>query len=94
MLAKPQWSDRGEWGVYAGPGAVVGLDIFGDTKSFSVAAAGQVGLEYSFDFPLLLAVDMRPCIGLHVNTGKGARVGFYDNGLLGLVPNLSVRYRF
>ena len=102
MIAQPQWTDRGEWGFYAGPGAVVGMDLFGDVKHFSVAAAGQVGLEYTFWFPLQLSVDLRPVIGMHINSGYtahdgthyGTRVGFYDNGLLGFAPTISVRYRF
>ncbi len=108
IWARPAWTNKGTWALYAGPGATLGyvndevhykgpdgknvINFF--DNGFMLGLCGQVGLEYSFDFPLLLAVDMRPCIGLHVNTGKGARVGFYDNGLLGLVPNLSVRYRF
>ena len=71
-----------------------------------IAAAGHVGLEYTFDFPLQLCIDLRPCFGIHVNDGKfydketgirvdyGGKVGFYDNGLLGFAPSLSVRYCF
>ena len=27
MIAQPNWTDRGEWGVYAGPGAAVQLGL-------------------------------------------------------------------
>ena len=88
MIAQPQWTDRGEWGFYAGPGAVVGMDLFGDVKHFSVAAAGQVGLEYTFWFPLQLSIDIRPQLGVGF-ANKAA--GFYFGGFW---PTLGVRYRF
>ena len=85
MLANPQWTDRGEWGFYAGPGAALGL--YGN--SFCAAVAGQVGLEYTFWFPLQLSLDLRPQIGFWA--GKGA-AGFY--GVDSFCPTVSVRYRF
>lgn len=88
MIAQPQWTDRGEWGVYAGPGAVVGMDLFGDVKHFSVAAAGQVGLEYTFWFPLQLSIDIRPQLGVGF---ANQAAGFYFGGFW---PTLGVRYRF
>ena len=79
MIAQPQWTDRGEWGLYAGAGAAVGLD-----KTIRIGAAGQVGLEYTFWFPLQLSVDIRPQLGL-VNSVFG---------IWGWAPCLSVRYKF
>lgn len=79
MIAQPQWTDRGEWGFYAGAGAAVGLD-----KTIRIGAAGQVGLEYTFWFPLQLSVDIRPQLGL-INSAFG---------IWGWAPCLSVRYRF
>ena len=87
MLAQPQWTDRGEWGVYAGPGAAVGLG-FGPVSSFNLAACGQVGLEYTFWFPLQLSLDIRPQLGFVTAGGHG---GFYFGGWC---PALGVRYRF
>ena len=84
MLAKPQWTDRGEWGFYAGPGASIG---FGVTNTAHVAVAGLVGLEYTFWFPVQLSVDIRPQFGLDFGNG----VGFHASGYW---PTLSVRYRF
>ncbi|MEN1783806.1 MAG: hypothetical protein AAGF77_01595 [Bacteroidota bacterium] len=51
-----------------------------------VFAAGQVGVEYAFDFPLLLSFDMRPEVGLIGYSG-------FDNGFLFDIA-LGVRYIF
>ena len=102
VWARPAWTDMGTWALYAGPG--VSLGYVGDkvtyknelTKintrdhGFMFALAAQAGIEYNFDFPLQLAADIRPYFGLHV----GRKAGFYDRGLLGLIPTLSARYRF
>ncbi|MCQ2146888.1 MAG: hypothetical protein MJZ16_05150 [Bacteroidales bacterium] len=112
MIAQPNWS-RGEWGFYAGPGAFAGylddkikIDHYDNqvgvahASGFAFGITGQVGLEYTFWFPLQLSVDVRPYLGLHIN-GDGkhdvypTKVGLYDRGAnLGLAPTLSVRYRF
>ena len=84
MIAQPQWTSQGEWGFYAGPGVAVGLGL-GEASYFSLAVAGMVGLEYTFNFPLQLSLDVRPQIGL----------GFGGHGLhWGLMPALGVRYKF
>lgn len=68
-LAQPEFTDRGEWGLYFGPGAVAGYGPYtkklddGTTKSGGypfVGAAVQLGMEYTFWFPLQLSVDFRP----------------------------------
>ena len=87
MIAQPQWTDRGEWGFYAGPGAAVGLG-FGSASHVNIAATGQAGLEYTFWFPLQLSIDIRPQLGLY--TG-GGQAGLYFGGWC---PALSIRYRF
>lgn len=89
MIAQPEWTSKGEWGFYAGPLVRAGYYFLG----YGYAAAGaQVGLEYTFHFPLQLAVDVRPSVGARFGTGY---TGFYTGGLLtGLVPTLSVRYSF
>ena len=87
MIAQPDWTSRGEWGFYAGPGASLG---YGSNNSFHIAAVGQVGLEYTFWFPLQLSVDLRPQFGVDVHDGAH----FYTGGLFGFVPTLGVRYRF
>lgn len=90
MIAQPSWTDRGEWGFYAGPGAAVGVGFVPDATFASIAVAGQVGLEYTFWFPLQLSVDLRPKIGVAINDGAH----FYAGGLFGFIPCISVRYRF
>jgi hypothetical protein len=83
MIAQPQWTDRGEWGVYAGPGANLGLGLNG---WFNVAVCGQVGLEYTFWFPLQLSVDIRPSLGFSTGDEPLYFGGFY--------PCIGVRYKF
>lgn len=121
VWARPAWTDKGTWALYAGPGVSLGYVndqvhfkandgkniIHYLDNGFMLGVCGQVGLEYTFWFPLQLSVDLRPTIGMHINGGHtqtnavngdtvtyGARVGFYDNGLLGFAPTISVRYRF
>ena len=88
-LAKPQWTDRGEWSVYAGPGAGLGLGWVGGASYFNIGVVGMVGLEYTFWFPLQLSIDLRPQIGCVFAKNVGA--AFYSDSW---VPALSVRYKF
>lgn len=118
IWARPVWTAEGCWNLYAGPGIVAGYtddivpyEFDGNIRGYfdnglMVALAAQVGLEYIFDFPLALAIDVRPYFGIHVNDGRfrdeitgtqvrfGSKTGFYDNGMLGFIPSLSIRYRF
>ena len=118
VWARPAWTDQGSWALYAGPGISLGFvddqvpyEIAGVINGyydngFMLALAGQVGIEYNFDFPLCLSIDIRPYFGMHINDGRfripntdavvryESKIGFYDNGLLGFAPTLSVRYRF
>ena len=86
-LAQPQWTNRGTWGVYAGPGAALGLGV-GEGSYLNIGVAGQVGLEYTFWFPLQLSIDVRPQIGLLTGSGDST-VGLWSS-----YPTLAVRYRF
>ena len=117
IWARPAWTEKGSWILYAGPGATMGyvnddvhfmaddgvnLAIRFQNNGFMLGLCAQVGVEYSFWFPLQLALDLRPVIGMHVNKGYSyadtfkypPKVGFYDNGLMGFIPSLSIRYRF
>ena len=116
VFAKPAWTDRGSWGIYAGPGLALGytsdrmtyLKHWKDDKEimhkikthpagkgFMMAFTGQIGLEYTFWFPLQLSVDIRPYFGFHTGKFNGYRkTGFYNYGMMGFIPSLSVRYRF
>ena len=87
MCAQPNWTDRGEWGFYAGPGAAITTSF----DDFAFSFVGQVGLEYTFWFPLQLSADLRPQIGFHAHDGH---VSFFRAGLFGFTPTSSVRYRF
>lgn len=86
-----------------------GLAVGGYIDSgFMVSLVAQVGLEYNFKFPLSLSVDIRPYFGMHINDGNAPKgtvidkesgnystaAGFYDSGLLGFSPSISIRYRF
>jgi len=83
MIAQPAWTDRGEWGFYAGPGATVGLGV-GETNYFALGAAGMVGLEYTFWFPLQLSIDFKQFVGIGIGNG------FWAPSSIGL----GIRYRF
>ena len=84
MIAQPQWTDMGEWGFYAGPGASIGVGL-GETSHFNLAAAGAVGLEYTFWFPLQLSIDLRQNLGYSIGAQR-----FYAPTSIGI----SARYRF
>lgn len=88
MIAQPQWTGKGTWGFYAGPAAKVG----GAGVGFYVALGAQTGLEYTFDFPLQVSLDVRPTIGCAFISGVPS---FYAGGaIFGGLPCLSLRYRF
>lgn len=95
MIAQPEWSAKGQWGFYAGPAANVGYSAWGALYTAygtgHIGVGGQIGLEYTFDFPLQLSLDLRPTLGVRFGSGY---VGFYSGGLLGFIPSLSLRYRF
>lgn len=119
-FARPAWTEKGTWGLYAGPG--ISLGYVNDRVRYRIGNAGyqftgngfmlslvaQIGLEYTFWFPLQLSVDLRPMFGIHVsdavygnpdNNGiktklYDSKAGYYDNGWLGFAPTVSVRYRF
>lgn len=85
---QPSWTDRGDWGLYLGPGLGVGYGTYKDKNDewkgsplFDFVA--QVGLEYTFWFPLQLSVDFRPSLGY---------LGGFNPHWWGL--NLAVRYAF
>ncbi len=74
---------------YVGPGGGVGFvdfddDILGrDSSDSYFFIAGDIGIEYNFDIPLLISLDVRP------------EIGFGDfNDDLDLDIALGVRYQF
>ncbi len=114
------WNHKGEWNWYMGVGAGLGLG-FPDVNKwtagaatcktssnwFSIGAAGRIGVEYNFWFPLQLSLDWRPVIGpsfswTKTTTSEGGvdatqrsnSAGFYADGLYIGAIALGVRYKF
>ncbi|WP_339756535.1 hypothetical protein [uncultured Winogradskyella sp.] len=83
------WELDGSFNWYAGAGGGIGSysfdnvpNGFDDSETF-VFVAGDVGIEYGFDIPLLLSLDFRP------------EIGFGDfNDDLDFDIALSIRYQF
>ena len=72
---------------YAGVGGGFGTysnNIINNGSGTFIFAAGDVGIEYNFDFPLQASIDLRPEIGGN---------GYFDNGF-GTDLALGIRYRF
>lgn len=120
VWAHPAWTDKGSWAIYSGTGISIGsvtdkvvfnearyLNYIYPDSGFMFSIAIQLGIEYSFETPLTLSLDMRPCFGLHFSDGvytdpetgatlgfDGRTSGFYDRGMNGFIPSLTVRYKF
>ena len=89
ILMQPDWFG-GDWNFYVGPGAQLGTG-FRSLKALSLGATCQVGLEYNFDFPLMLSAEVRPTIGICLSSDQFK----YDlDGLFGFIPTISAKYRF
>ena len=117
-FAQPNWTSRGDWAWYAGAGVTTGVvysncKVKGETvevkrgfeKGFMIGVPVQVGLSYTFWFPLQLSLDLRPSIGVHmhkdsVSNGEvvvkdnKVHTNFYKQGIFGAIPTLSVHYAF
>jgi len=86
------WSLDGNFNWYAGFGGGIAAykfnnvpDNIDDSDSF-IFAAGNVGIEYDFDIPLLLSLDFRPEIGFGND--------IFDNNDLDFDIALGIRYQF
>lgn len=77
------WNIEGGFNWYAGAGAGIGSIDRRDDDEIFLSAAGNVGIEYNFDFPMLVSLDFRPEIGL---------INYYDD--LGFDVALGIRYQF
>ena len=84
-FAQPEFTDRGEWGFYAGPGLAVGYGTGNKLKEDGTTEpkarpflgfAAQLGLEYTFWFPLQLSVDFRPSFMIPAFMNRGNWYGF------------------
>jgi len=82
------WNIDGGFNWYAGAGGGLGIYDFdtpidGDDSETFIFVAGNVGIEYDFDIPLLLSLDFRPEIGFgDVNDDLDFDIAF------------SIRYQF
>ena len=82
------WNIDGGFNWYAGAGGGLGVYDFdspidGDDSETFIFAAGNIGIEYDFDIPLLLSLDFRPEIGFgDVNDDLDFDIAF------------SIRYQF
>jgi hypothetical protein len=86
------WNIDAGFNWYAGLGGGLGSFSFNDknnnndfTDTF-VFAAGDVGIEYNFDIPLLISLDFRPEIGFGDER--------YNNNDLDFDIALGIRYQF
>ncbi len=83
------WKLDGNINWYAGAGGGLGQIAFKDSfpgnpdNETFVFVAGDIGVEYDFDFPLLLSLDFRPELGF----------GNYRNDV-GFDIALGIRYQF
>jgi hypothetical protein len=85
------WTIEGNFNWYAGLGGGVGTWSFDDkfynstsTGTFALLA-GDLGIEYNFDFPLQISLDARPEFGINRK--------YIDNNL-GFDIALGLRYKF
>lgn len=73
------WFLSGGFGFYAGPGALAYLS----ERNLGIGLGGQLGIDYQFNAPIQLSLDVRPMYGLF-----GSYVGFNYGAALG------IRYAF
>ena len=85
------WNIDGGFNWYAGPG--IGFGSYrienpygGHFKDSFAILTGVAGIEYNFDFPLLISLDVRPELGFGDDV--------YDNDNLDFDVGLGIRYQF
>ncbi|SDB34999.1 hypothetical protein SAMN03097699_0838 [Flavobacteriaceae bacterium MAR_2010_188] len=92
------WQIDGGFNWYAGVGGGLASynydkkffdnDYNGDDSDTFVFAAGDVGIEYVFDIPLMLSLDFRPEFGF------GSNNRYFENDNLDFDIALGIRYLF
>ena len=85
------WNIEDGFNWYAGVGGGLGSYSFNnpggkDIDDTFIFAAGDIGIEYNFDIPLLLSLDFRPEIGFGDDT--------FNNNDLDFDIALGIRYQF
>lgn len=91
IIGNPGWTTKGEWYFFGGVG--LGTGYFSSSKNNSygfLGVAGQLGLEYQFEIPLSLSLDIRPVIAPKFGDGGG----LYNKWAYMFIPCLSIRYLF
>jgi hypothetical protein len=87
------WNIEGGFNWYAGVGGGLGSwsvdEKYGDGSGTFFFAAGDIGIEYLFDFPLQLSLDFRPELYLNNNGDNQFREKSFGPDIA-----LGVRYRF
>lgn len=80
------WAIEQGFNWYAGVGGGLGSFSNNTTNSNGIFlfAAGDIGIEYNFDFPLQVSLDLRPEIG---------GTGYFENSY-GTDIALGIRYKF
>ena len=91
LTALYQWVYKldGNFNWYVGAGGGLGSYDFDNAANDSdtfIYAAGDIGIEYSFDIPLLLSLDFRPELGFGNDT--------LNNNDLDFDIAFSIRYQF
>ncbi len=92
LTALYQWvfNLEGSFNWYAGAGGGLGsFDGKNDLKDYNdtfIYAAGNIGIEYAFDIPLLLSLDLRPELGFGNDN--------LNNNDLDFDIAFSIRYQF
>ena len=84
------WNIDGDFNWYAGVGGGLGSwSNANNTNGTFIFAAGDVGIEYNFDIPLQLSLDVRPELGF-------GDYKYTNSNLDTFAPDiaLGVRYRF
>lgn len=86
------WHLQDGFNWYAGPGGGIGFSSYktgyysdptrGNESNTYILLTGDVGIEYLFDFPLTISLDVRP------------QINFGNNDNLNLDVGISARYRF
>ncbi len=85
------WNLDGGFNWYAGAGGGLGSFSFNnpggkDISDTFIFAAGDIGIEYNFDIPLLISLDFRPEIGFGDDN--------FNNNDLDFDIALGIRYQF
>lgn len=93
------WNIEGGFNWYAGVGAGIGSWSYndlppayrGDDNGVFLLAAGDIGIEYKFDFPLQLSLDFRP--ELYFADGRNDNE-YYGNRYNSFGPDIALGARF